>query len=288
MSVYNASDRVRQTFANSVAGIKRWILIPDYAFDANTAVPLEATVTDGANELEIIQQAFDDLPIDGACRLCVDITAFMRPQLIVLLEYLRTRSVLAFDLIYAEPSYYLRGEETTFASDVVSEVRQVLGFEGDHTDESSSDALIISIGYEDHLVTRVAAHKDHARKFRLLGFPSMQPEMYQESVLRSHRADEAIGTDRAFTYFAPAYDPFTTAAVLREIVAEAERKGASNIYLSPLSTKPHALGFALYYLHERRHTATSIIFPFTATYARDASSGISRVWRYEIELPKAE
>lgn len=286
VSVYNASDRVKSTFANVRAAQKRWVIVPDYSFDQGAEVPIDAVKADGADELEVIRLAFDDLDIHGNSRLCVDITAFTRPQLIVLLEYLRNRDILVFDVLYAEPRYYLRGEETSFAADVVSDVRQVLGYEGDHIAESSSDALIISVGYEDHLVTRVATHKDHARKFRLLGFPSMQPDMYQESVLRSHRADEAIGTDRAFSYFAPAYDPFVTAAVLRDIVADAEQKGALNIYMAPVSTKPQALGFALFYLHERLHTATSIIFPFTASYARDTSRGIARVWRYELELPK--
>jgi hypothetical protein len=284
ISVYNASDRVRATFANARARKKRWVLVPDYSFDGNTDVPSDAIQADGSDELQVIKQAFDGIEFTDDHRLCVDITAFTRPQLIVALEYLRNRGVVTLDVVYAEPSYYLRGEETSFAADVVSEVRQVLGFEGDHIEESSSDALIVSVGYEDHLVTRVAAHKDHARKFRLLGFPSMQPDMYQESVLRSHRADEAIGTDRAFTYYAPAYDPFVTASVLREMVADAEQKGASNIYMAPVSTKPQALGFALFYLYERLHTATSIIFPFTATYARDTSRGIARVWRYEVDL----
>jgi hypothetical protein len=285
VSVYNASDRVRETFANVNARNKRWVLVPDYSLDDASDVPANAIRANGSDELEIIKRAFDGIDSVDSGRLCIDITAFTRPQLIVALEYLRNRGVLAFDIVYTEPRYYLQGEETNFAADVVSEVRQVLGFEGDHIEESSSDALIVSVGYEDHLVTRVAGHKDHARKFRLLGFPSMQPDMYQESVIRSHRADEAIGTDRAFTFYAPAYDPFVTASVLREIVAEAEQKGAANIYMAPVSTKPQALGFALFYLFERLHTATSIIFPFTGSSARDTSRGIARVWRYEMELP---
>ena len=84
--------------------------------------------------------------------------------------------------------------------------------------------------------------------------------------------------------FAPANDPFVTAAVLHETVTEHRRRGAKNIYLCPLASRPQALGFALYYLYEARDEPVSIIYPFATRYARETTTGISRIWKYHIEL----
>jgi hypothetical protein len=85
--------------------------------------------------------------------------------------------------------------------------------------------------------------------------------------------------------FAPASDPFATATVLSELIAREERKKPiTNLFLSPLSTKPQALGFALFYQRECSSRAASIIYPFSDSYAIDTSSRIGRIWKYEIDL----
>jgi hypothetical protein len=115
--------------------------------------------------------------------------------------------------------------------------------------------------------------------------------MYQENVLRAFLAEEAVGrntADPASSYFAPANDPFATASTLREIVGRIDsRRPITNLYLSPLATKPQVLGFAVYYLTERRNSATSVIFPFCDAYEQETSTGLSRVWKYSVELPGA-
>ena len=84
--------------------------------------------------------------------------------------------------------------------------------------------------------------------------------------------------------FAPASNPFVTASVLQAAVEdEAQRRQTSNLYLSPLATKPQALAFALYYLTELRGTASSIILPFPSGYPRSTSTGVAKIWKYTVE-----
>jgi hypothetical protein len=117
------------------------------------------------------------------------------------------------------------------------------------------------------------------------GFPSLQADFYQENVLNAHRAAEAVSaTNENHPLFAPANDPFVTAAVLHETVTEQRSRGAKNIYLCPLASRPQALGFALYYLYEARDEPVSIIYPFATRYARETTTGIARIWKYRIEL----
>lgn len=118
----------------------------------------------------------------------------------------------------------------------------------------------------------------------LYGLPSLGADMYQESVLRSFKASEALGPWWDERCFAPANDPFATANVLKERVEQEETSGRlTNLYLSPIGTKPQVLGFALYFATERRSTASSIIFPFTSGYDQETSQGIARSWLYNVE-----
>jgi hypothetical protein len=162
----------------------------------------------------------------------------------------------------------------------------VVGFEGEVNNDTSNDLLIIGAGYEHELIADVADEKDKARKIVLLGLPSLRADMYQQNAWRTQQASDAIGEGVTSKLFIPANDPFVTASVLSKLVAKQEMiQPVTNLYLSPIATKAQTLGFALYYLAERRNSNTSLIFPFSGSYARDSAIGIARVWRYTIEFP---
>lgn len=183
---------------------------------------------------------------------------------------------------------YSKREQTRFSDEAVVEVRQVAGFEGTHVPDTSNDYLIIGAGYDYALIAQVAENKELSKKIQIFGLPSLRADMYQENVLRAFLAEEAIGrntADPANSYFAPANDPFATAQTLREIVARiGARRPITNLYLSPLATKPQVLGFAIYFLGDCRNTPTSVIFPFCEAYDQETSSGVSRIWRYTVEF----
>lgn len=291
ISAFNTDERVRRVYDYVQAGRKYWIVHSEYAF-APEERPTSGTVfapSDGMCEDDCVQAFLADrCPDLGNATLCIDISGFMRPHLMFLLRVLATKAVRWFDALYSEPGQYVRGELTEFAQGSVTDVRPVAGFEGLHqpTMAADEDLLIIGAGYEHHLMRHVASAKTNTRKLQLLGFPPLQADFYQENVLNAHRAAEAVSaTNENHPLFAPANDPFVTAAVLQETVAEQRRRGAKNIYLCPLSSRPQALGFALYYLYEVRDEPVSIIYPFATRYARETTTGIARIWKYRIELP---
>jgi len=204
------------------------------------------------------------------------------------MKRLMEQGIRRFDALYSEPVAYADREETRFSDEVVEQVRQVAGFEGNHSTDVSRDVLIIGSGYDHELIARVAESKDQARKIQIFGLPSLRADMYQENVLRAHRAEEAVGGlgESYGTYFAPANDPFVTASVLQQIVDELRaHNNLGNLYLSPLATKPQVLGFSLYYLTECRNAAASMIFPYSPSYNRETSKGVARIWKYTVELP---
>ena len=73
--------------------------------------------------------------------------------------------------------------------------------------------------------------------------------------------------------------------VLSELVSREHTEAPiTNLYLSPLATKAQAIGFVLFYLTECENKSTSIIFPFSQTYERETSVGLSRVWLHTLEF----
>ena len=290
VSAYNADDRVNQVFQNVVASEKHWLIFPEYRYSEDEYPDGKTFSLSDEGEIAVLQSYLNQITVDlTKIRICVDITGFMRPHLLFLLWCFMQKGVKQFDVLYAEPSYYTDREKTDFSVGAVNEPRQVSGFEGIHNTDTTNDFLIIGSGYDDRLIARAAESKNNARKVQVFGLPSLRPDMYQENVLRANQAVEAVGVgagDEPNNFFAPAYDPFVTASVLREIVNRNHaRKPITNLYLCPLATKAQTLGFALYFLTERQNTATSVIYPFTDTYSRETSKGVARVWQYTVELP---
>jgi hypothetical protein len=290
ISAYVPALRTKRVFDKAHATHKQWLLFPEYGYD-KTEYP-SGEVFDGSSDDEatFIANFWKTLPRNAeSLRICIDITGFIRPYLIYLVRWLVEKGVQRFDAIYSEPIKYDKRELTEFSGDIVKEVRQVEGCEGNHTTDITKDLLIIGVGYEDNLISHVAESKAKATKLQLIGFPSLRADMYQENILRVRRAEESLGgtvDDEGHSFFAPANDPFVAATELSRIVSDWKaRKGITNLYLCPLSTKAHVLGFALFYLTECRNTATSIIFPFEERYSQNTSIGIARIWKYTVELP---
>ena len=194
-----------------------------------------------------------------------------------LLRWLRHHKINKFDIIYTEPGRYEKKENTKFSDEIVSEVRQIYGYRGNHSSDTSRDVLIVGSGYDDELISHVADFKSNSEKYQMIGFPSLRADMYQENMLNAHRASEAMSSgDRKSrnVIFAPANDPFVTATVLSSTIYNLKQNASiSNLYLSPLATKPQALGFALYYLQECLNSSTSIIYPFSVRHSRETSKG---------------
>ncbi len=291
LSAFNSSDRVRTVFAKMPALQKHWFISPEYQYSSNE-LPKDhlCFAPSEADEATVVHDYFAKASLDlKKTKLCIDITGFMRPHLLVILKYLVLKGVRRFDALYSEPLQYAAKENTLFSDQTVVDVRQITGFEGNHRPDTHNDLLVIGAGYDHALIAHAAEYKANAKKIQLLGLPSLRADMYQENVLRVERASEQLGsssTDSMSSFFAPANDPFVTANTLAEIYSHASRlQEVTNLYLCPVSTKVHVLGFGLYYLTEWVGKHASVVFPFCRTYARETSKGIQRIWWYQVELP---
>ena len=294
VSAYNPSDRVTQVFDAVNAHRKVWAVHEEYRLrPEELPIAREARIfaphqnLDEAGFCSSLLEVADITGMKAGDRLCIDLTGFMRPHLMYLIRLIRRLGVISFDCVYSEPKTYTKRERTQFSKGGVRETRQIRGFEGVASPDSSRDLLIIGVGYDDKLISEVAQYKDSAKKVMVLGFPSLRADMYQQNLLRVADATEALGdVPRRWRYFAPAYDPFVTADTVSQIVHDHFGDvNDGNLYLSPLATKAQALGFALYFEFEGSQRGASILFPFSNAYERETGRGLARTWRYVVEFP---
>jgi len=293
LSAYNLGERIRIVYDQISASRKIWLFHEEYGLSPEELPEGESYKKPSSDESTYCRTLVDSLIGEGALkvtssRICIDITGILRPHLMFLVLYLRLKGVRTLDLIYAEPKQYTLKEKTPFSTGSIYDVRPVRGFEGSPSAQGTDDLLIIGMGYDDRLLAAVAEAKDKAEKHQVFGLPSLRADMYQESVLRSRKAADELG-DPSFSEhnrsFAPANDPFGTAAVLSELVA---RRLASNsetsLLFCPIGTKAQALGFAIYHIFEGDPIGARIIFPFSSGYSPKTGAELARAWLYRLEF----
>ena len=285
------SERISFVF-NSINSIRKIFHVhPEYKFSAADLPPgpWQVSDPDQLDEVSQINQLFNVVgALDGSEKICIDITGFMRSSLCFLLAKLNSLGVERLSLVYSEPRAYSRQDETSFSVTTTGVVRPVRGMAGSGARAKSKDYLIVGIGYDHALVGEVLHNKDGAVTYPIFGFPSLSPDMYQQSALRAARSGDKALHDSWVVQrrFAPANDPFATAGVIADVVAEIRLKDSlGHIYMSPLSTKAQTVGFALYWILEGRTAGNmTILLPECDGYSRETSTGINRVWLYEVEM----
>ncbi len=283
LSGYTKASRVREVYDQINANRKIWVVAPEYKF-TNLDLPAEEKFIDvERTESAFILRLFEGLSIDFSnVKICIDITGILRPHLLFMLAFFKNKGLKSFECVYSEPEHYSEAENTIFSMSAATENRAVHGFEGSHLLAEKKDMLVVSVGFEDDLIARIADHKPDSDKYFIFGLPSHRPDMYQQSLLRASNV-RTQADDYRRRLFAPSNDPFVTASVLSDLLAP--QLPDRNVYLSPVGTKAQALGFGLFYVWNCERMPVSIVYPFSDQYAQIDSTGMSRIWRFTIELP---
>lgn len=302
ISAYNESDRLQTIFSKIRAKSKYWLVHSQYNFKdeqlpSDGKAIIKAAL--GTTESEVIRSLFSEISnhesIDTTDlktkSICIDSTGFLRPHLMFLLLYCyKVLKVETVDILYSEPEVYKKAENTVFSTGS-SNIRYVDGFANGQDSNFGDDLLVVGAGFEKELLEEIVDDKSHARKSQIVGFPPLQPDMYQQCLLKTTGIE--VSSEEAIPRFAPANDPFATASVLSEIFEEEHsKKKVTNLYLTPLGTKAQVVGFSLFYIHRFIENPESlgggVLFPFREAYSQETSDGFSKAWRYTVEFPIQE
>ena len=142
ISAYVNVERVKDPSGKIPCNEKWWVLedgiVPD-AFIGDTRTFCITEESDGGIAQELVEKGYN--------KLCVDITGFVIPQLLILLRFLQIKGLRSFDVIYTESNQYKEGEETQFTENPAY-VKQILGYSGVHISDMSNDLLIVAAGYD--------------------------------------------------------------------------------------------------------------------------------------------
>lgn len=290
VSARNESDRVTGLFGSVQARSKIWFEHSEYnllsADLAEGVKVIRADESDYVVQMSRLVGALGVGRLGADFRLGVDVTGFMRIQLMVLLRLILDDFKGQLVLYYSDPESYENGPETQFSSGQIVDVVGVPGYEGVHENgPDAKDMLIIGASYDFRIVRRVALSRRSAQHRLVWGLPSLQPHMYAESQLQVAKAREAINgfESERISLYAPAGDPFATAQVLSAHVSHYRGVNPSlNLYLSPTGTKAQVLGFALYALLEQRGHPTTMIYAPSESYSSATATGWARSHRFEI------
>ncbi len=183
LSAYDETVRVKYPFHRVSATHKQWLVHEEYGLKEEDC-PMDSirlsSSFDPPDLLDFVKSQSDML---SETKLCIDSTGFIRPHLLVLLRALRDIGVRKFDVLYSDPMRYIEDEDTDFTSGPVVAVEQIPGYEGLHRHSGTdNDVLVIGAGYNYEQIMRACEAKLNSRKYVLIGLPSLQPHMYQESV----------------------------------------------------------------------------------------------------------
>ena len=286
ISAYNSSQRVGKVFGEVRAGKKIWLIHPEYCY-----LPLDypderpKVCPDNRSEIAQVNALLEEVGDLSGKSICIDTTGFMRHVLVFFTAKLAMMGVREFTALYSEPMYYSKQEDTSFSTATTGVPRPVSGMYGNR---GGQDHLVLNVGYDHKLIGEVTDSKEGAIIYPVFSFPSLSPDMYQQSALRASDGggsalDSAWINNRSF---APANDPFSTAAIVSQIVNSIDRLvDDANIYISPLATKIQALGFSLYWLYEgRERKGVTMLLPECITYSRETSTGLKRLWAFTVEF----
>jgi len=288
-SAHTDAERVHTVYSAVDAKQKEWFAFKEYKYSKNEISQTCFFADQYDESYAIINALMQHKGLECSKSICIDSTGFIRPYFAFMIYHLKRIGFKKIDILYSEPISYKEKENTKFSHGSPLEIRQIRGFEGAHNSDTSNDVLIINSGYDEYAIAAIAEHKRHAKKYQLIGFPSLRADMYQQCLLQINKAQESIGrgsVDDALDILAPANDPFITADILEKTIANIHSASPiTNLYLSPLATKAQLLGVVLYYLLGDIPCPASIIFPFLSDYSRETSYGVSRAWIYCVEFP---
>lgn len=286
ISAFDGCERTLSTYNRVYSPNKKWIIFPQYVYNGDIDVP-DGLYSDKIDEGEFILDVIESLDIKKSSKVCIDCTGFLVPHLLFLIRFLQRKGIYKFDILYSEPVSYVKGEDTVFTMNN-NAPRPIGGYSTSARNINGDDALIIFAGFNNQLITNVARDKSKARyKTLFTGFPSLQADMYQQNLVQVYKSKETIGVTNVEYKMAPAYDPFTAADKLQNVIVSFMNtcSNVGYIHIAPLSTKPMAIASSLVYLYNE-NLPIDIIYPPSDIYFYGHAIGIKRTWRYVIELPK--
>ena len=254
--------------------------------DCKLTVSLYDEIT-GLMELEkYLNESFSELKVK---KIVIDFSIMIKPYIFVLLKYLLCeRNMEKIYLLYTEPASYHKlklkkvpknnnQEDSEYFTKGTVKIGEVPTYSGKR-ELTKKSALVVLLGFEGERAVQVFNEVSPDLTIPVNGFPAYRPEFKDLSILSNEELLKDSEIMKELTY-APANDPFETKKTLEEIYSK--HSDNYNISVSPLGTKPMAIGSCLFALE---HSDIRIIYPYPIEYNIKSSKGFGETWNYIVSI----
>lgn len=252
----------------------------DELFDVNDGEKIHSKLYDEISCLAALEERLnvDDRDISNS-KILLDISTMTKPYFFIIIKYLiNEKKCTSLYLSYTEPQLYYQPQDGGyFFTRGTSRSSDIPAYSG-RKDVGKKTALVVLLGFEGERSSEVVRSVDPDITIPVNGFPAYRPEFKDVSMLQN---EEILKEPETFSKlrYAPAKDPFETKIVLEEIYTDYHNN--YNICISPLGTKPMALGACLFALE---HPDVSVIYPYPYKYNFKSSERYSDTWIYNVEM----
>lgn len=252
--------------------------------NGNQPSRLKELLPEGSKEIMVLQdigsfiKQFKDIinPYINK-KLVIDMSCIRIPDVFSILKILKLKEHKEeFSCLYSVPyDYeYFAGDFSYKSSLGDLQNYELMGYSGDYDSTVADATYIIFLGFEGNQSLKVLEEAAYNR----LTFVNSLPSLYQKYKDMSIMNNRSVITGKKHDsiLYAPADNPFEVYNFLEEKFA-----GLSSICISPLGTKPVALGVCLFALD---YENVRIVYPISDVYSPHVTNRVIKTWVYGISL----
>lgn len=151
---------------------------------------------------------------------------------------------------------------------------ELAGYGGEYNPDDPNSAYVVFLGFEGALSLKVLEEATYKRLIFVNSLPSLSQKYKDISILNNRSSIKGKKYDSIL--YAPADNPFEVYNFL-----EKEYADEASVCISPLATKPVALGVCLFALNYEK---VRIVYPISDVYSSHVTNRVIKTLVYEISL----
>lgn len=210
-------------------------------------------------------------------KIAIDISCIRIPDMFSIMKILKLfNHCQQIQCVYSVPyDYeYYAGEFSYKYSLGDLQNYELIGYNGNYDSEKQDSTYIVFLGFEGALSLKVLEEAEYRRLIFVNSLPSFYQKYKDISILNNRSSIKGKKYDSL--QYVPADNPFEVYNFL-----ERQYSNVPAICISPLGTKPVALGVCLFALD---YENVRVIYPISDTYSTHSTDNVAKTLVYEISL----
>lgn len=210
-------------------------------------------------------------------KIVIDISCIRIPDIFSIMKILKLNEhKKPIPCIYSIPYDYKYSAGDFSYKDSLGDLQnyELIGYSGEYDSEEQDSTFIVFLGFEGALSIKVLEDATYKQLIFVNSLPAFYQKYKDISILNNRSA--IIGKDQKSIMYVPADNPFEVYNFLEKNYAK-----LASICISPLGTKPVALGICLFALDYEK---VRVVYPVSDKYSIETTTKVTKSLVYEISL----